>query len=345
MRLGFVAKSIARPELKSHDSRRWQNHPHLSVSLAYLRDMFAYLSRMGITMYRMSAELAPYATHPDLPEFHDQVSEAASELGRLGAFARAQGLRLSVHPGQHVVLNSPDVALVQRSAADLNLQAKILDAMGLGPEAVIVIHMGGVYGDRAASRGRFAENLAALPADTQQRLVLENDDVRFSVEDTLWANRQTGIRLVFDNLHHRLNNPAGLDTRQALAACLATWHSSTRPKVHFSSPRTEMLVVAQGGGEPARIHPPRWNNHADHANPFEFIDFLRLAEGLAPFDVMLELRAKDSALFQLRRDLLRFAPELAAALEPGAGPGLATEKGNDLGLGSPELEMGEQRGT
>jgi len=43
MRLGFVVKPLARPELKSHDSRRWQNNPHLSVSLVYLRDVFAYL--------------------------------------------------------------------------------------------------------------------------------------------------------------------------------------------------------------------------------------------------------------------------------------------------------------
>jgi len=80
MRLGFVAKPLARPELKSHDSRRWQNGPHLRVSLAYLRDVFGYLAAAGITMYRMSSELAPYATHPDMPQFHRQVAESLTEL-------------------------------------------------------------------------------------------------------------------------------------------------------------------------------------------------------------------------------------------------------------------------
>ena len=42
---------------------------------------------------------------------------------------------------------------------------------------------------------------------------------------------------------------------------------------------------------------------------------LRQAEGPRPFDVMLEVRAKDLALRQLRRDLARFAPDLAARLE------------------------------
>ena len=40
--LGFPVKVIGTP-LRSHDSRRWQNEPHLSVSLAYLRDIFTYL--------------------------------------------------------------------------------------------------------------------------------------------------------------------------------------------------------------------------------------------------------------------------------------------------------------
>ena len=41
-RLGFAVKVVGAP-LKSNDSRRWQSNPHLSVSLAYLRDIFLYL--------------------------------------------------------------------------------------------------------------------------------------------------------------------------------------------------------------------------------------------------------------------------------------------------------------
>jgi len=107
MRLGFVVKPLARPELRSHDSRRWQNSPHLSVSLAYLRDVFTYLAEARIAMYRISSELAPYATHPDMPQFHRQVEQCAAELAQLGVIARSLDLRLSFHPAQHVVLNAP----------------------------------------------------------------------------------------------------------------------------------------------------------------------------------------------------------------------------------------------
>jgi UV DNA damage endonuclease len=350
MRLGFVVKPLVRPELRSHDSRRWQNSPHLSVSLAYLRDVFTYLAEARISMYRMSSELAPYATHPDMPQFHHQVEQCAVELAQVGAMARARDLRLSFHPAQHVVLNAPGPDLVARSAADLIVQAAILDAMGLGLEAVVVMHLGGVYGDRETARDRFVRNYDELPAAVRRRLALENDDVRFGVADTLWVHERTGIRLVFDNLHHRLNNPDGRPARDALAACLATWPADVRPKIHFSSPRTEWLVEAganprsRPGGraqdglvqngqaqdlplpETARreddapqVRQTRWNYHSDYINPFEFIDFVRLADGLRPFDVMLEVRAKDLALRQLREDLARFAPDLAETEPPELG--------------------------
>ena len=65
IRLGFPVKVIGEP-LRSHDSRRWQNEPHLSVSLAYLRDIFEYLHRKQIRVYRLAGQLAPYLTHPGL---------------------------------------------------------------------------------------------------------------------------------------------------------------------------------------------------------------------------------------------------------------------------------------
>ena len=316
MRLGFVVKPLARPELKSHDSRRWQNHPHLSVSLAYLRDVFTYLGTAHIGLYRMSSDLAPYATHPGLPQFHHQVTECEAELAEAGALARRLRLRLSFHPSQHVVLNSPAEELVAKSAADLIVQAAILDGMGLGPEAVVVTHMGGVYGDRESARSRFVSAFERLPMAARRRLVLENDDVRFGIADTLWVYNRTGVPLVFDNLHHRLNNPDGRPPRDALAACLATWPQGMRPKVHFSSPRTEWLIEPGAGAEQPTIRQTRWAYHADYVNPFEFIDFMRITNGLPEFDVMLEVRAKDLALLQLRADLRRFAPDLAERIDP-----------------------------
>jgi UV DNA damage endonuclease len=322
MKLGFSVKVLGRPGLKSHDGRRWRNRPHLSVSLVYLRDIFGYLRERGIGMYRMASELAPYLTHPELVQFHGQIEECQVELAALGEMARADGLRLSFHPGSHVVLDSPDETVAAKSRADLNGLARLLAGLGLGPESVIVVHVGGLYGDREASLTRFVAAAALLPEDTRRRLALEHDHASFSLADCLWLHERTGLPLVYDHQHHLLHNPERIPEAEALRLALATWPESVRPKVHFSSPRTEMRQVKRAspsGGQRQMLQPPLWTQHADYVNPFEFISFLGAAGDGREFDVLLECKAKDLALLRLQADLARYAPELAIRLE-GSDP-------------------------
>ncbi|HEU5103390.1 MAG TPA: UV DNA damage repair endonuclease UvsE [Roseiflexaceae bacterium] len=315
MRLGFAVKVLGRPNLPSNDARRWQSGPHLRVSLLYLDAIISYLADMQISMYRMSSDLAPYVTHPDLPQFHGQIAECASELAAIGARARALDIRLSFHPSQFILLNSPDPAIEQKSVADLSAQAHMLDAMGLGPEAVVVTHVGGVYGDLVSGRERWMRAYERLPEHVRRRLVLENDDVRYSVADILRINERTGVPLVFDNLHHWCNDRDQIDQVAALAACLRTWPAGVRPKIHFSSPRTELRLVERRNPKSGKAEqvqaPPIWSGHADYLNPFELITLMRGAAGLLPFDVMLECKQKDRALLRLREDLQRYAPDVA----------------------------------
>lgn len=318
MRLGFPVKVLGRSGLKSHDTRRHQNNPHLSVSLAYLRDIFLYLEQAGIHMYRMASELAPYLIHPDLPRFHNQIEECEAELADAGTLARSVGLRLSLHAGSHVVLNAPDEALAARSTAEVTGLARLLNAMALEPEAVVIVHVGGVYNDQKTALTRFVERYDRLPEAVQCRLVLEHDQ-HFSLSECYRIHQQTGIRLVYDHLHHALNNPEGLSSGDGLRLALSTWPSNQRPKLHFSSPRTEMRIVERS--DPATGHrrqwlqPPLWTQHSDYVNPFEFIPFARQALALRDVDVMLEAKAKDLALLRLRADLAHYAPDLAMRLD------------------------------
>ena len=326
MKLGLSVKVLGRPGLKSHDGRRWQNHPHLSVSLVYLRDIFGYLRRSCIRMYRMASELAPYVTHPEMPQFHQQIEECETELAALGEMARADGLRLSFHSGSHVVLNSPDRAVAAKSRSDLRSLAQLLDGMGMGPESIVVIHVGGAYGDREAAGARFVEAVSQLPETTRQRLALEHDNANYSLADCIRLHQATGLPLVYDHQHHLVHNPERVPEAEALRLALATWPEGVRPKVHFSSPRTEMRQVKRSdlaGGQRRMLQPPLLTQHADYANPFEFIAFLRLAEGLPNFDILLECKAKDLALLRLQADLARFAPELAAKMEGAESLSLA----------------------
>ncbi|WP_082513024.1 hypothetical protein [Methylobacterium sp. Leaf125] len=113
LRLGFPVKVMGRPDLKSQDTRRWQKDPHLKCSLELLDHVLDYLKSNNLDMYRMSSDIAPYATHPDIPQFHNMVAESDAELRAFGAKARAYDIRLSFHPSQYVLLNAPNPDLLR----------------------------------------------------------------------------------------------------------------------------------------------------------------------------------------------------------------------------------------
>ena len=294
-RLGFAVKVMGRPGLKSNDSRRWQSSPHLKVSLEYLHAIVDYLAETGIRMYRISSEIAPYVTHPDMPQFHGQIEESAAELTALGERIRQLDIRVSMHPSQYIVLNSPEERVARSAIADFGYHARFLDGLGVGPEAKIVTHVGGVYGDRPAAMRRFVERYRALPPSVKARLVLENDEISYPVTDIAAIHDECGIPLVFDILHHRVNNPAGLGDAEACRRCLETWPVAQTPKIHYSTQRTEARTQPKGDGQPK---PAKAGEHDDWIDGDDFVAFLRrLPEHR--FDVMLEAKQKDLAVLRL----------------------------------------------
>ena len=315
VRLGFPVKVLGAAGLRSHDSRRWQNQPHLSVSLVYLRDIFLYLERREIRFYRMAGQLAPYLTHPDLPAFHNQVDECSTELAAIGDLARQQSVRLTLHPGFYVQLSHPDPDLAARSSLELAAATSLLDGMGLDASSVVVIHVGGGHTDVPAALDRFARAANLLPENVRRRLVLENGDRQFSLRDVLWAHRRTGIPVVLDTLHHRCHNPEAIPQLDALKIALATWPENTHPKIHVSSPQTAVRTLYRDGE--ARVQMPLPHQHSDFLHPFEVIDLLQAAVSarLRSFDVMLEAKAKDVALLRLREQISRYAPNLAGHIQ------------------------------
>ena len=305
MRLGFAVKVLGEGGLPAHDARRWQSGPHLRHSIEALHGVFDYLAREEIGMYRMTASLAPYATHPELPQFHRQLDEARGELEALGARARELDLRLSTHPGQYVVLNSEDAGVRDGAVRDLELQAELLDAMGLGPEAVVVLHVGGAAGGHAAGVDRFLAGFERLSERARERLVIENDDRTYALGHVLALHERTGLRVVWDILHHHCNDPDGIPDREALGSALATWPAGVTPKIHFSSPKTAIEERKKRVGR--RVERswvlPQLRAHADMIDPIAFEHFLRDTAAGLDFDVMLEAKAKDLALLRLRAEL------------------------------------------
>lgn len=310
-RLGFAVKVLGGGGLRGSDTRRWQSGPHLARSLELLDAVFDYLDRIDVRVYRLAGSVIPYGTHPDLPQLHyrRQLEVCAEEVAALGAKASRLGLRLSTHPGQYTVLNAEDPEVARKAALDLEQDALLLDRLGQGPEATVVLHVGGVYGDRAAALDRWARGYEALSEQARARVAVEHDETSFDVADVLELHRRTGVRVVYDHHHHRCN-PGELSAAAALAAAAATW-GGVRPEVHLSSPRTELRTVGRGAA--AKLVPPLVDQHADFVTPWDLAELLRLAPG--PLDVMLEAKAKDLALLWLREQLARLDPAAAAAEE------------------------------
>ena len=230
-------------------------------------------------MYRMATAMAPYASHPDLPQFHRQVEECQGELAEVGALANELRVRLSTHPGQYTVLNSESPAVRAAAIAELEVQAALLDAMGLGPEAVVVLHVGGAAGGHEApARTGSLPASNALSEQARARLVLENDDRVFGAGRRPRRGQAGGRGRRVRRPPPRLPQPRrGIDDREALELALGTWPPGVAPKIHFSSPRLDIGEKRTRVGRRVERRPvlPDLRLHADLIDPVAFKSFLR----------------------------------------------------------------------
>ncbi len=305
--LGFSGRILSNPRLASYDSQRYQQRPHLSVSLIYLRDIVGHLLRHEVQLYRLPHQLAPYLGHPQLQRFHYQIEECAEELEHIAQIAAP--IRLTMHLPLSIGLTHPQAERQAQALTTINRHARLLHA--LCPEGVLVGHVGGIYEQRSKAQERCERLIERLDPLARQMFALEHDDRVWSLSDVLTIHERTHIPIVFDVQHHQLHNPEQISLAAGLQQALATWPPERCPKVHFSSPRTEMRI-APGNERPPRLQAPTWNEHSDYAHPFELCQFLRLPAA-RPFDVMLESKAGDLALFRAREDIARFGLALKAS--------------------------------
>ncbi len=308
MRLGFSVRVLGVPDLPACDPR--PDAGSVSTSLAYLRDILLYLRANQIRFYRMHTALVPLPLSTDVVTLEAELQHAHALAADVARLAAEDGVRLTFHPYSAVVLNAPQDEQYILALSRLAALVTWLDGLELGPEAVVVLHVGGVYDDPVASLERFVRRYEALPPAVRRRVVLENDDRRYDWADAWRAHNRCGVPLVLDVLHHQVLNRQRIPLRDALAAALTTWPAGVTPKLHFSTPRTDVRSL-EGSG---RLKVPTWSEHADFCNPFAFIDLLVQLDGLPDADLMLETKARDVALLKLREDVARFAPERRTSL-------------------------------
>lgn len=121
----------------------------------------------------------PFASHE---EYGYKLAPFASEaLAEAGKVAAELGHRLTTHPEQFTQLSSPRKSVIDNALRDLDFHAELLSLLKLSSQqdrnAVMILHLGSVFDDKAATLDRFRENYKKLSQDVKDRLVLENDDV------------------------------------------------------------------------------------------------------------------------------------------------------------------------
>ena len=273
-------EKIAAPQERINRLRRL-THQNITTTLRILRYNVAH----DIYLYRFTSKLVPLVTHPIAAgwSYHDEFAAEWQEIGR---YIKNYKLRVSAHPDHYTLLNSPKTEVLTAAIHDLNYHVTMLEAMTLPAEPQLVIHVGGLYKEKPTAIARFITQFNQLPDRIRFRLMLENDDKIYTAVDVLKLCQTVGCPMVLDIHHHACNN-TGENLADLWPAIVKTWNNSV-PKIHLSSPKSDT----------------EFRSHADIIALPDFLPFLTAAkEQRQDFDVMIEAKNKDQALFKLMNDL------------------------------------------
>jgi UV DNA damage endonuclease len=250
------------------------------LNLEALMEIVEWNLEHDIRYFRISSGTIPFASHPVMSVQWQDVFR--DELAELGTFIMANGMRVNVHPGQYILLNSPKPDVVERSIAELLYTTELLDLMGLDDTHKMQIHTGGVYGDRDAATRRFIDTHTSLPERIRARLVIENDERLFSLHDNLRIHESTGVPLLFDTFHHSIFNH-GESLQEAFDLAFPTWAGHGVPMMDYSSQHSERQPGA-------------------HAMSIDLDDFATVIDAIGDreVDIMLEIKDKEQSVLRAR---------------------------------------------
>jgi len=187
-----------------------------------------------ISAFRITSKLFSAITHPihgyklsDLPN----SDILFSKMKNIKRMAEQNKLRLSFHPDQFIVLNTPNNSTFQNSLNELIMHTEIAEILGID---VINIHGGGMYGNKKEALQKLTYRLKQLSPTILKHLTLENDDKCFTPQDLIPVCKEVGIAFCYDAHHHRILKDK-LSIEEATDQAISTWNRE--PQFHISSPK------------------------------------------------------------------------------------------------------------
>ena len=293
IRLGYACVPVTIDETASH-SLTFTNYKKLGSkgnekldlviksNFESLEKILRYNIKNDITFFRMTSELIPLVSHPDV--HYDFLNQYKDYYKKIGKIIKENNLRVDIHPSAYTVLNSVNENVVTSTINILEFYQKMYESMKI--DSKIVLHVGSKVGGKKAGINRFIDNFNKLNKDLQKLIVVENDDRSYNIRNILSLCEKLNIPMVLD-YHHFKVNKNNEKIEDYIQRIFKTWKDDV-PKVHFSSPKDKKNK----------------RSHSDYINVDEFIDFLeKIKFTKKDFDVMIEAKQKDDAIFRLIRQL------------------------------------------
>lgn len=278
-------RAMSQAQLKS------MKRPHDFLSECILDNLFSlkmalkFCFNTGIKSYRIPSSIFPMYTHPDFAYSLSQlpaVDEILEELSKLKKYAAEKDLRLTMHPDEFVVLNSPRLEVLKNSLRELEYHAEVCELLGAD---TITIHGGGAYGDKKHALQLLHKNFVQVSPQVLKYLSIKNDDKNYTPEDLMPLVQEFQIPLVLDAHHLRINS-GSMSLEEATKVSLKTWNRE--PLFHISSPQ-----------EGWRVGLKLWRHH-DYVNPEDFPkEWLKVKK----LTVDVEANGLELAVLELMRSL------------------------------------------
>ena len=212
IRLGYACVPVTIDETSSH-SLTYTNYKKLGKdankkldsviksNFLSLENILKYNIKNDIIFFRMTSELIPLVSHPDV--HYDFLEQYKDYYKKIGNIIRENNLRVDIHPSAYTVLNSVNENVVTSTINILEFYQKMYKYMKI--DSKIVLHVGSKIGGKKEGIKRFIDNFNKLNVDLKKIIVVENDDKSYNVRNVLSLCEKLNIPMVLDYHHFKVN--------------------------------------------------------------------------------------------------------------------------------------------
>lgn len=256
-----------------------------------------FLRAHDVYLYRLSPNMIPLALDDMTADWAWWEDPDFVEIGeRIGGVSKESGYRLSAHLPR--VCGLAGAAAFRTTKQHLEYYERLFGLLDLDAQSKIILQVGGqARTDKSAAMENARKHIEELSDWARERIVLENGDRTFALEEIVKLGEDTGVPITFNWQNHWLNHEEGQSDEEVvelLHRAFDLWQDRP-PKVHVSSPRSEK-------------QPRLFSDHVDIKFSEPFWELLEKT-GAETIDVMIEARMKDIALFKLREHIKERAAE------------------------------------